>query len=39
MNPRRRRALLSFGKDFVHRGPGEAAVQRRIGLGMAERHL
>jgi hypothetical protein len=36
--PRRRRTLMPFGKDFMHRGPCEPATQRRIGLGMAERH-
>jgi hypothetical protein len=35
---RRRSTLVSFGEDFMHRGAGEAAAQRRIGLGMAERH-
>ena len=36
---RRRSALMSFGKNFMHRGACEPAAQRRIGLGMAERHF
>ena len=35
---RRRDALVSLGKHFVHRGHGKTAAQRRIGVGMAERH-
>ena len=29
---------MAFGKHFMHRGAREATAQRRIGLGMAERH-
>jgi hypothetical protein len=35
----RRGALMSIGKDFMHRGAGKPAAQRRIDLRMAERHL
>ena len=34
----RRRALPSLGKHLVHGGQREAALQRRIGIGMPERH-
>jgi hypothetical protein len=30
---------MSFGKHLMHRGQRKAAAQRRIGAGMAERHL
>jgi hypothetical protein len=36
--PGRRGAMSPFRKHFMHRGHGKAALQRRIGLGMAERH-
>jgi hypothetical protein len=35
---RRRRTLMSFSKDFMHRGACKPPAQRRIGFGMAERH-
>ena len=36
--PGRRSALPSLGEHLVHRAHGEAALQRRIGVGMPERH-
>lgn len=36
---RRRSALMSLGEHFMHRRACKAAAQRRIGLGMTERHL
>jgi hypothetical protein len=34
----RRRALTSLGKHLVHGGQREAALQRRVGIGMSQRH-
>jgi hypothetical protein len=36
---RRRTLPAGLGKDLVHRAPGETALQRRIGLRMAERDV
>jgi hypothetical protein len=36
--PRCRRTLPSLGEHLVHRAQGEAALQRRVGLRMPERH-
>jgi hypothetical protein len=35
----RHSTLMSFGKHFMHCGQRKATAQRRIGAGMAERHL